>query len=80
MKRVGIRLETLAAIIEDLDSDEDLRAIFGDPVTGHLAIVAEYADGTVDLRIEEIREVPLTADETTRFTEVTDRIVYANLL
>lgn len=80
MKRVGIRLKTLAAIIQDLDRSEDLRTIFGDPVTGHLAIVAEYADGAVDLRIEEIRDVPLTADESARFTEVTDQIVYANLL
>ncbi|MDD3622971.1 MAG: hypothetical protein PHQ81_11270 [Methanofollis sp.] len=80
MKRVGIRLKTLAAIIKDLDNNEELRTIFGDPVTGHLAIVAEYADGAVDLRIEEIRDTPLTADESTRFTEVTDRIVYANLI
>ncbi|QYZ78297.1 hypothetical protein E2N92_02045 [Methanofollis formosanus] len=80
MKRVGIRLESLAAIIEDLNNSEELRAIFGDPVTGHLAIVAEYADGAVDLRIEEIRDVPLNDDENSRFVEVTDRIVYANIL
>ncbi|QSZ66059.1 hypothetical protein RJ40_00350 [Methanofollis aquaemaris] len=80
MKRVGIRLESLAAIIRDLENDEELRAIFGDPVTGHLAIVAEYADGAVDLRIEEIRDIPLNDDETTRFVEITDRIVYANIL
>jgi hypothetical protein len=79
MKRVGIRMGVLAQIIDDLNRDAELRAIFGTPVSQNLVVIAEYEDGEIDLRIEEIRDRPLTESENRRFVEILNRTVTTNL-
>ncbi|WP_298667720.1 hypothetical protein [uncultured Methanofollis sp.] len=79
MKRVGIRMGVLSQIIDDLNKNEELREIFGSPVSQSLAVIAEYADGELDLRVEEIRERPLTESENKRFVEILNRTVTTNL-
>ncbi|WP_130646516.1 hypothetical protein [Methanofollis fontis] len=79
MKRVGVRMDKLARIIEDLNANEELRHIFGEPVSGNLAIIAEYSDGDIDLRIEETGTIPLGDMESRRFVEIIDRVVLTNI-
>lgn len=78
MKRVGIRMEILAQIIEDLNNNEELKEIFGDPVSLSLAVIAEYSEGNLELRIEEKRGDPLDEEENRRFVEVLNRVVTTN--
>lgn len=79
MKRVGIRMRVLSRIIEDLNRNEELREIFGNPVSQNLVVLAEYSEGDLDLRIEEIREKPLNEAEKRRFVEILNRTVTTNL-
>lgn len=79
MKRVGIRMGVLAQIIDDLNRNEELREIFGAPVSQSLVVIAEYADGDLDLRIEEMRDRPLNETENRRFVEILNRTVTTNL-
>ncbi|MDD3111045.1 MAG: hypothetical protein PHU26_01975 [Methanofollis liminatans] len=79
VKRVGIRMDALAQIIEDLNKNEELRNIFGEPVAGRLLVIAEFADGDVDLRIEENGDVGMGDTESRRFVEIIDRVVFTNL-
>ena len=50
-------MDALAQIIEDLNKNEELRNIFGEPVAGRLLVIAEFADGDVDLRTGENGDV-----------------------
>jgi hypothetical protein len=79
MKRVGIRMGVLSRIIEDLNRNEELREIFGNPVSQNLVVIAEYSEGHLDLRIEEIREKPLDETEKRRFVAILNRTVTTNL-
>ncbi|WP_067050839.1 hypothetical protein [Methanofollis ethanolicus] len=79
MKRVGIRMGVLSQIIDDLNRNEELREIFGNPASQSLVVIAEYSDGELDLRIEEMRDRPLTEAENRRFVEILNRTVTTNL-
>jgi len=56
---VGIRLDILRGIMDDLDANERLQGIFGSPVTGKMAVIADVNDldiadaGFVDLTDEQ---------------------------
>lgn len=75
-ERVGIRIDVLHNIIEDLNNDPDLQRIFGSPVSKALVAVAEDND----LRIEEGGVVDLEEEETERFLEILNRIIKANTI
>jgi len=69
--RVGIRLDILARIMADLDSDKELQGMFGSPVTAKLGIIAAVND----LRIVEIEAVKLSDAQKKRFLEVLNAIL-----
>ncbi|RLI88610.1 MAG: hypothetical protein DRO62_03435 [Candidatus Altiarchaeales archaeon] len=73
-ERVGIRMDVLYNIIEDLNNDPELQRIFGSPVSKSLVAVAEDDD----LRIEEGGAIDLGEEETERFLEILNRIIKAN--
>jgi len=75
-ERVGIRIDVLHNIIEDLNNDPELQRIFGSPVSKALVAVAEDND----LRIEEGGIVDLEEEETKRFLEILNRIIKANTI
>jgi hypothetical protein len=74
--RVGIRLDVLHSIIEDLNRDHELQTIFGSPVSKALVAVAEEND----LRIEEGGIIDLAEEDTERFLEVLNRVIKANTI
>ncbi|RLI90714.1 MAG: hypothetical protein DRO89_05385 [Candidatus Altiarchaeales archaeon] len=75
-ERVGIRMDILYNIIEDLNNDPELQRIFGSPVSKSLVAVAEDND----IRIEEGGAVDLTEEETEKFLEILNRIIKANTI
>ncbi|HDH41741.1 MAG TPA: hypothetical protein ENG12_04995 [Candidatus Altiarchaeales archaeon] len=75
-ERVGIRMDVLYNIIEDLNNDPELQRIFGSPVSKSLVAVAEDND----IRIEEGGAVDLTEEETEKFLEILNRIIKANTI
>jgi hypothetical protein len=79
MDRIGIPLDVLDNIIADLNSNEELKLIFGDPVSGGLIIVAEKTDaGDVDLRIEDAGVAQISPEQTSRFLEILDSVIKTN--
>ncbi|HEX55453.1 MAG: hypothetical protein DRO94_02165 [Candidatus Altiarchaeales archaeon] len=74
--RVGIRMDILENIIKDLNANEDLRKIFGVPVSRALVVVADNND----LRIEEGGLVELTEDQEKKFLEILEEIIRANMV
>lgn len=75
-ERVGIRMDVLQSIIEDLDNDPELQRIFGSPVSRALVAVAEKDD----FRIEESGRVNISDDETVKFVEILNRIIKENTI
>jgi hypothetical protein len=79
MDRIGIPLDVLDNIIADLNSNEELKMMFGDPVSGGLIIVAERTEeGDVDLRIEDAGVAQITPEQTSLFLEILDSIIKTN--
>lgn len=60
---VGIRLDIMRNIMDDLDASGKLRELFGDPVTKKLGIIAELND----LRITELNMVELSDEQKSMF-------------
>lgn len=55
--QVGIRLDILRGIMDDIDSNSSLNAIFGPHVTSKLGIIAEVNDlKIVDAKIVELKK------------------------
>jgi len=73
-ERVGIRMDVLDNIISDLNANEELKKIFGEPVSRALIVVADNND----LRIEDGGVVELTDEQEKRFLEILDDIIRAN--
>jgi len=73
-ERVGIRMDVLDNIISDLNANEELKEIFGEPVSRALIVVADNND----LRIEDGGVVELTDEQEKRFLEILDDIIRAN--
>jgi len=77
--RIGIPLNVVNNMIADLNLNEELKAMFGNPVSAGLVIVAEKTDdGDVDLRIEDAGVVKLSPQQTKRFTEILDYVIKTN--
>ena len=70
-ERIRIRCDILAAIINDLDKNGELRAIFGGSVSEALVVIAEGAD----LRIEVGDSVKLTEGQSSVFLGILNRVV-----
>ncbi|RLI93237.1 MAG: hypothetical protein DRO89_00450 [Candidatus Altiarchaeales archaeon] len=73
-ERVGIRMDVLDNIIDDLNNNEELKEIFGEPVSKALVVVADNND----LRIEEGGTVKLTGEQEKRFLDILDEVIRAN--
>ncbi|OYT41132.1 MAG: hypothetical protein B6U86_03130 [Candidatus Altiarchaeales archaeon ex4484_43] len=73
-ERVGIRMDVLDNIIDDLNNNEELKAIFGEPVSKALVVVADNND----LRIEDGGVVELTGEQEKRFLDILDEVIRAN--
>lgn len=72
--RVGIRMDVLDNIIDDLNNNDELKKIFGEPVSKALVIVADDND----LRIEDGGAVELAEEQEKRFLEILDDVIKAN--
>ncbi len=72
--RVGIRMDVLGNIINDLNNNEELKTIFGEPVTKALVIVADNND----LRIEDGGAVELSKEHEDNFLKILDEVIRAN--
>ena len=72
--RVGIMMDVLDRIIADLNARQELKAIFGVPVSRSLVVVADCND----LRIEEAGSVSLTDDQQSKFLAVLDEVIREN--
>jgi hypothetical protein len=70
-ERVGIRMDVLYDIIDELNGHPELQKIFGAPVARSLFAVAE--DG--DFRIEEAGIMDLNEDEAQTFMHILNGIV-----
>jgi hypothetical protein len=79
--KMGIPLDVIDNIIADLNANEDLRRLFGEPVSKNLVIAAvKLSSGEVDLRVEDAGAVNLTKEQSDRFVEVLNSIIKANSL
>ena len=72
--RVGIFMDVLARIIADLNQSQELRKMFGTPVSRALVVVADNND----LRIEDAGQVPLDPEQTETFLRVLDQVITGN--
>lgn len=72
--RMGVRLDILEKIIEDLASRPELQEIFGSQVSSQLVIVADDSD----LRIEEAGDIELTEQQREVFLEILGEVIRAN--
>ncbi len=70
-ERVGIRMDVLYDIIDELNGNPELQKMFGAPVARSLFAIAE--DG--DFRIEEAGIVDLSEDEAEKFMTILNGIV-----
>jgi hypothetical protein len=73
-ERVGIRMDVLGNIINDLNGNEELKGIFGEPVSKALVVVAD----SNDLRIEDGGMVELTEEQEKKFLDILDEVIRAN--
>ena len=73
-KGIGYRLDILDVLIDELNADEDLKAIFGKNVSSKLAV---FSDGKV-MSIVEAGYVQLTEEQKIRFLsrlkDITERV------
>lgn len=72
-ERFEIRLDLLDNIIDDLNNNEELQKIFGEPVSRTLVVVA----GNNDLRIEAA--IGLTNEQENTFLDILDKVLAKNL-
>ena len=70
-ERVGIRADALVEIIKELEGNEELRKMFGKPVSAALVVIADNND----LRIEEAGAVKLSDGDRKRFVEILNEII-----
>ena len=70
-ERIRIRCDILAAIINELDRNGELRAIFGGSVSEALVVIAEGDD----LRIEVGDSIKLTEGQSSVFLGILNRVV-----
>jgi hypothetical protein len=70
-ERIRVRCDILAAIINELDRNGELRAIFGGSVSEALVVIAEGDD----LRIEVGESVKLTEGQSSVFLGILNRVV-----
>lgn len=71
IERIRIRCDILASIINELDRNGELRAIFGGSVSEALVVIAEGDD----LRIEVGDSVKLTEGQSSVFLGILNRVV-----
>ena len=71
--KVRVGCDVMLKIIKELDENAELREIFGRPVSGALAVIAEGGD----LRIEEGGALELSSDRGRRFLEILESVVSA---
>jgi hypothetical protein len=77
--KVGIPLDVIDNIIADLNANDELRAVFGEPVCRNLVIAAiKMPSGEIDLRIEESGSIGLSKEQSDRFVEVLSDVIKAN--
>jgi len=60
---IGMRLDILRAVMDDLDANEKLKEIFGSPVCAKLGVIAEVND----LRITELKLIELSQEQEKTF-------------
>jgi hypothetical protein len=72
---VAIRLDILGKIIDDLNKNPELAAIFGPQVSGKLAL---YFDGR-DMKFVDAGVVKLTPEQEKKFVEAIKPILKENL-
>ncbi len=72
--RVGIFMDVLDNMIQDLNENPELQRIFGVPVSRALVLVSDEND----LRIEEGGRVALSEEQLETFLRVLDEVVRAN--
>jgi hypothetical protein len=70
-ERIRVRCDILAAIINELDRNGELKAIFGGSVSEALVVIAEGDD----LRIEVGESVKLTEGQSSVFLGILNRVV-----
>ncbi|MFH1836432.1 MAG: hypothetical protein ABH851_09615 [Methanobacteriota archaeon] len=56
---IGMRLDILRAVMDDLEANEKLKEIFGSPVCAKLGVIAEVND----LRITELKLIELSEEQ-----------------
>jgi hypothetical protein len=69
--KVRVGCDTILKVIKEIDEDTELQDIFGSPVSGALAVIAENGD----LMIEDGGAVTLTDEEREKFLSVLGSIV-----
>lgn len=74
--RVGIQMDVLDNIINDLNVNPELQKIFGVPVSRALVVVADNND----LRIEEGGKVAINEEQSKRFLEILDEVIRSNAI
>jgi hypothetical protein len=74
--RMGLPMEMLENIIADLNGNEELKRIFGEPVSRALLVVADDND----LRIEAAGVVEITDEQKDKFLEILESTVKANAI
>jgi len=72
---VGVRLDVLKKIVEDLDAQPRLREIFGEPVSAHLGLMALGND----LKFSELEVVELDEAKKKEFVDILREILGRNL-
>lgn len=71
--KVRVGCDTMLKIIKELDENAELQEIFGRPVSGALAVIAEGGD----LRIEDGGALELTTEQKNAFLEVLGSVANA---
>lgn len=74
---LAVRLDLVKSIIDDLDSNEELKGIFGSPVSSKLALVYDSEDNTMN--VAEARMVELDDMKKIRFLKIVEEIFKKNL-
>ena len=69
--RVGIRMDVLAAIIEDMTGNVTLKSLLGEPVADKLVVVADNND----LRIEVRGDIELSEEDSAAFLKILDDVI-----
>jgi hypothetical protein len=73
LDRMGIEIHVLLKIIQALNENDELKMIFGEQVSDHLAIVAEGKKA--DLRIEHNGRKEISQGQALRFEEILGDVI-----